>query len=136
VIPRLRVEVFPNKGPEPFSLRDEVYAILKDEVAKGNLTQEQLDTTYPVNAHGANGSLKSTTRWYVRNLLKGSGEIMLSDIRGMYILTDAAESEEEQEEEEEGDPLTGSIYAYTFPSLMGKMIKVGKASGDVKDRID
>ena len=45
-IPRLELEVFPVKGSEPFRLRDEVFAILADEVKKGNLAQGQLDTTF------------------------------------------------------------------------------------------
>lgn len=135
VIPRLRIEVFPTKGAEPFSLRDAVYGILKDEVARENLTQAQLDTRFPVNTRGANGSLASITRWYVRNMLKGSGEILLSDTRGIYTLTNEAPSEEEQDEDEEDKPVTGSIYAYSFPSLKSSMIKVGRASGNVEDRI-
>lgn len=137
VIPRLRMEIFPTKGSEPFSLRDAIYAILDDEVTRGNLTQHQLETTARVSARGVNTSLASLTRWYVRNLLKVSGEIMSSDIRGLFILTDAAAIEEEQGEDEEGiEPVTGSIYAYSFPSLNGSMIKVGKASGNIKDRIN
>lgn len=137
VIPRLREEVFPTQGSEPFRLRDEVYSILEDEIVKGNLTQEQLDATCNINAHGYKNSLASTTRWYVRNMLKSSGEIMPSDNRGFYFLTDAAEIEEEQDEDADGiESVTGSIYAYTFPSLNGGMIKVGRASGNVEDRIN
>ncbi len=44
VIPRLKVEVFPKKGSEPFSLRDESYDILDDEVKKGTLTQADLES--------------------------------------------------------------------------------------------
>jgi hypothetical protein len=137
VIPRLRLEVFPKKGSEPFRLRDEVFAILKDEVEKGNLTQEQLDTTFKNSAGDGNASLKAVTRWYVRNILKSSREIMLSDTPGYYFLTEAAANEvEENEDAEEGEVITGSIYAYTFPSLKGSMIKVGKASGSVEERIN
>lgn len=136
VIPRLRIEVFPSKGSEPFRLRDEIYAILKDEVAKGTLTQEQIESTSRVGANGVNTSLASQTRWYVLGILKSSGEIMSSDTRGLFILTDAAAIEEEQEEEVgDVEAITGSIYAYTFPSLNGSMIKIGKASGNVEDRI-
>lgn len=136
VIPRLREEVFPSKGSEPFSLRDEIYAILKDEVDKGTLTQEQLETTCKIKAVGGNPSLASQTRYFVLVLLKHSGEIMSSDIRGMFTLTDAAVDEEEKEEESESaEFVSGSIYAYSFPSLNGSMIKVGKASGDVETRI-
>ena len=135
VIPRLREEVFPRQGFEPFRLRDEVYAILKDEVDKGNLKQEQLDATCHISATGINNSLKSTTRWNVRNMLLKSGEIMLTENDGSYTLTAAAEIEEEQDEEADG-VITGSIYAYTFPSLNKRMIKVGRASGNVKDRIN
>lgn len=136
VIPRLSAEIFPTKGTEPFSLRDEIYAILEDEVAKGYLTQEQLDTTSRTSANGVNTSLASLTRWYVRNLLKASGKIMSSDTRGLFILSDAAEIEDEQEIEEEVGSVNGSIYAYTFPSLNGSMIKIGKASGNVEERIN
>ena len=38
VIPILREKVFPQIGSEPFRLRDEVYAILKNEVEKGSAT--------------------------------------------------------------------------------------------------
>ncbi|MES1978421.1 MAG: GIY-YIG nuclease family protein [Pseudomonadota bacterium] len=136
VIPRLRVEVFPTKGSAPFSLRDEIYAILNDEIAKGHLTQEQIGTTARVNSSGVNTSLASQTRWYVRHILKSSGEIISSDIRGLFILPNAEVIEEEQEEEDdEVQSIAGSIYAYSFPSLNGSMIKVGKASGNVEDRI-
>jgi hypothetical protein len=79
----------------------------------------------------------SVTRFYVLHILKAAGVLMSSDTRGMFILTDAAAQEEEEEEEEdvEGAAATGSIYAYTFPSLNGSMIKIGKASGSVEDRI-
>lgn len=135
VIPRLRTEVFPNKGSEPFRLRDEVYAILNNEVKNGAFTQEQLDTTSP-NAKGVNCSLKSTIRWYTRNILVGSGEIMLSDTPGYYILSDAVDIEAEEDVEEEVGTIKGSIYAYTFPSLNKSMIKIGKASGSVEERIN
>ncbi len=136
IIPRLRVEVFPAKGSEPFSLRDEVYAILNNEVDKGTVTREQLETTCRVSGKGVNTSLASLTRWYVRHLLISSNEIMSSDTRGLFILTDPTAIEEEQIEEAEGvESFKGSIYAYTFPSLNGSMIKVGRASGDVEERI-
>lgn len=139
VIPRLRAEVFPAKGAEPFSLRDAIYSILNDEVAKGNLTQEQLETTARVSSRGVNSSLASSTRWYVRHLLITAGEVMSSDVRGLFVLTDAAAIEEDQADEDEGETegvVTGSIYAYSFPSLNGTMIKVGRASGNVEDRIN
>ncbi len=44
LIPRLKVEVFPKKGSEPFSLRDEIYVILDDEVKRGILTQADLES--------------------------------------------------------------------------------------------
>ena len=135
VIPRLELEVFPAKGSEPFRLRDEVFSILADEVKKGNLTQGQLDTTFKNKGGEGNSSLKAATRWYVRNILISSRVIMLSDTNGYYFLTDAAENEEELDEEE-GNVITGSIYAYTFPSLNGSMIKVGMASGNVEERIN
>lgn len=137
VIPRLRKEVFPARGAEPFSLRDDIYAILKDEVSKGTLTQEQLETTCQIKQTGGNPTLAAKTRYFALILLKASGEIMSSDTRGLFILTDAAAIEEEQNEEaEEAEVITGSIYAYTFPSLNGNMIKVGKASGNVEERIN
>lgn len=137
VIPRLKLEVFPNKGPEPFSLRDEIYAILADEVKKGTITQTELESVARVKPDGRKSTLQSSTRFYVLHLLKDAGVLMSSDTRGMFILTDAAAQEEEEEEEEaEGVVSGGSIYAYTFPSLNGSMIKVGKASGNVEDRIN
>jgi hypothetical protein len=62
---------------------------------------------------------------------------MSTDVRGMFVLSDVSvEQEEEEEAEEEGQELPGSIYAYTFPSLKGTLIKVGKATGDVNERIN
>lgn len=136
VTPRLRLEVFPSKGSEPFSLRDEIYAILEDEVKKGTLTQEQLDTTSRTSGNGVKTSLASQTRWYVRHILISSGEIMSSDTRGLFILVGASIDTEQEEELEEIESVTGSIYAYTFPSLNGSMIKIGKAAGNVEDRIN
>lgn len=136
VIPRLRAEVFPAQGATPFSLRDAVYKILQDEVAQGHLTQAEIDTTSRVSASGVNTSLASQTRWYVRHLLKMSGAVMLSDVRGLVVLTDpVAALEDAEEDEEDEETITGSIYAYTFPSLRNQMLKVGKASGNVNDRI-
>lgn len=138
VIPRLKMEVFPTKGTEPFSLRDAIYAILDDEVAKEHLTKDQLAATARVSSDGNNASLASTTRWYVRHILKSSGDILSSDVRGQFILAgDGAIEEEAEEEDAEGaESANGSIYAYCFPSLKGTMIKVGKASGNVVDRIN
>jgi hypothetical protein len=138
VIPRLKVEVFPNKGAEPFSLRDAIYSILDDEVAKGHLTKDQLAATARVSADGIKASLASTTRWYVRHILKSAGDILSSDVRGQFILAgnDAIEEEAEEEAAESAEPANGSIYAYSFPSLKEVMIKVGKASGNVADRIN
>lgn len=136
VIPRLRTDVFPSKGSEPFSLRDEVYAILDDEVAHGRITRQQLETGAKVLAKGTVATLASLTRYYTLQMLKSWGEVIPTDIRGMFVLSDVAvEQEEEEEEEEEGSVLAGSIYAYTFPSIQGKMLKVGKAAGDVDERI-
>ncbi|HCY17124.1 MAG: hypothetical protein A2Z93_00355 [Curvibacter sp. GWA2_64_110] len=137
VIPRLKVEVFPKKGSEPFSLRDEIYAILDDEVKKGTITQADLESISRVDSKGVKSTLMSQTRYFVLHILKGSGTLMSSDTRGMFILTDAANLEEEEEEDEvDGAVTVGSIYAYTFPSLNGTMIKIGKASGNVEDRIN
>ncbi len=79
-------------------------------------------------------TLKSQTRYCVLHILKSTGVLMASDTRGLFILTDAAE--EEEEDEVDGAVSVGSIYAYTFPSLNGSMIKIGKASGNVEDRIN
>jgi hypothetical protein len=80
--------------------------------------------------------LASLTRYYTLHLLKSWGEVLPTDTRGMFVLSGAAvEQEEEEEAEGEGGVLAGSIYAYTFPSLQGKMLKVGKAGGDVAERI-
>lgn len=137
VIPRLKVEVFPKKGAEPFSLRDEIYAILDDEVKKGTLTQADLESISRVDSKGVKSTLMSQTRYFVLHILKSSGVLMSSDTRGLFILTDAADLEEEEEEDEvDGAVSVGSIYAYTFPSLNGAMIKIGKASGNVEDRIN
>jgi hypothetical protein len=137
VIPRLKLEVFPAKGAEPFSLRDEIYAILSDEVRKGTITQADLDSVSRVDSKGVKSTLISQTRYFVLHILKSSGVLMSSDTRGKFILTDAAVEEEEEEEEEvEGIVSSGSIYAYTFPSLNGSMLKIGKASGNVEDRIN
>ncbi len=135
VIPRLKVEVFPKKGSEPFSLRDESYDILDDEVKKGTLTQADLESISKINAKGVKSTLKSQTRYWVLHILKSTGVLMASDTHGLFILTDAAE-EEEEEDEVDGAVSVGSIYAYTFPSLTGSMIKIGKASGNVEDRIN
>ncbi len=81
-------------------------------------------------------TLKSQTRYCVLHILKSTGVLMSSDTRGLFILTDAAEEEEEEEDEVDGAVSVGSIYAYTFPSLTGSMIKIGKASGNVEDRIN
>ena len=137
VIPRLKVEVFPKKGAEPFSLRDEIYAILDDEVKKGTLTQADLESISRVDSKGVNSTLMSQTRYFVLHILKSSGVLMSSDTRGLFILTDAAAMEEEDEEDEaDGTVSVGAIYAYTFPSLNGAMIKIGKASGNVEERIN
>jgi hypothetical protein len=137
VIPRLKVEVFPKKGAEPFSLRDEIYAILDDEVKKGTLTQADLESISRVDSKGVKSTLMSQTRYFVLHILKSSGVLMSSDTRGLFILTDAAALEEEEEEDEvDGAVSVGSIYAYSFPSLNGTMIKIGKASGNVEDRIN
>ncbi len=136
VIPRLKVEVFPKKGAEPFSLRDEIYSILDDEVKKGTLTQADLESISRVDAKGVKSTLMSQTRYFVLHILKSSGVLMSSDTRGLFILTDAAALEEEEEDEIDGAVSVGSIYAYTFPSLNGTMIKIGKASGNVEDRIN
>jgi hypothetical protein len=136
VIPRLRAEVFPAKGSEPFSLRDEIYAILADEVAQGRLTEAQLDSVARVRSSGGNATLAALTRFYVLTMLKTWGEIMSTDVRGMFVLTDAAAEEEQEDEEEEADgEVIGCIYAYTFPSVRGALLKVGKASGDVHQRV-
>lgn len=136
VIPRLRAEVFPLKGAEPFSLRDEIYAIMDDEVRNGRITRQQLEAGAKVMANGATATLAALTRYYALHLLKSWGEVMSTDVRGMFVLSDVAvEQEEEEEAEEEGHILSGSIYAYTFPSLKGSMIKVGKATGEVHERI-
>ncbi|MDP1654980.1 MAG: GIY-YIG nuclease family protein [Hylemonella sp.] len=137
IIPRLKVEVFPKKGSEPFSLRDEIYAILADEVKKGTITQTELESISRVDSKGVKSTLMSQTRYFVLHILKSTGVVMSSDTRGMFILTDAAAIEEEEEEDEvDGVVTAGSIYAYTFPSLNGSMIKVGKASGNVEERIN
>lgn len=137
VVPRLKLEVFPAKGAAPFSLRNEIYAILSDEVRKGTISQTDLDSISRVDSKGIKSTLVSQTRYFALHILKSSGVVMSSDTRGMFILTDAAAEEEEEEEQEvEGIVSVGSIYAYTFPSLNGSMIKVGKASGNVEDRIN
>jgi hypothetical protein len=137
VIPRLKVEVFPRKGAEPFSLRDEIYAILADEVKKGTITQADLETISRVDSKGVKSTLMSQTRYFVLRILKDAGAVMSSDTRGMFILTDAVNLEEEEDEDEvDGTVTAGSIYAYTFPSLNGSMIKIGKASGNVEDRVN
>lgn len=136
VIPRLKVEVFPSKGAEPFSLRDEIYSLLKDEVQKGTLTQVDLESISRVDSKGVKSTLISQTRYFVLHILKSAGLVMSSDTRGLFILTEAAELEAEDEEDVDGEMNGGSIYAYTFPSLNGSMIKIGKASGNVEDRIN
>lgn len=136
VIPRLQAEVFPQLGAEPFSLRDRIYGILESEIEQGHLTREQLESAARVMSNGVTATLASLTRYYVLHLLKTWGVVTSTDTRGMFVLTDAAvEEEEEVEAEAEIDSLPGSIYAYTFPSLKGTMIKVGKATGNVEERI-
>lgn len=116
-------------------------------VTERHLTQEQQDATFIRPKAGGAVTVGKTIRFYVPFIAKntkqlinlGAGLFRIPDVEDSDLEEAELEAEELAGESAEASELSGTLYAYTFPTLVqhGRPfpIKIGLASGDAEKRV-
>ncbi|WP_334165559.1 GIY-YIG nuclease family protein [Achromobacter mucicolens] len=133
--------------PEVASGREFRLIELVRAVIEEHLTQEQQDAVFVRPKAGGTVTVGKTIRFYVPFIAKNTKQLV-SLGAGLFRMPDVEESDLEEAELEaeeltgesaEASELSGTLYAYTFPTLIQQdrpfPIKVGLASGDAEKRV-